>query len=377
MKPFALVAVSALAAAISATANPTSSARCSPVSFLIKASAQNVLFSNLPDETNATAVANWAITNFLNGEAPSNGTFAVSGTYKIAGIYCEPTGPAHGVLEVIVHGLSYNKSMWTGLGYGQQYNWPLYAASQGYHSLTIDRLGHGDSEPSLDPWTIVQVPIQIEIHHQLVKAIKKGGHASPLPRSFSKLVYIGHSFGSGFGTAMADHYPGDFQGLVLTGFSAHINSTILPELDLQPAAVVSPSRYGGANLGYVTTGTVAARRQVFYSGDYDPAIPVGDFLFQDTMSTGEIGTFIDNFPSPIPQYTGAVMVVAGQDDALACNDPALTCDEALNSTAAVFPNAAAFGYYAPPNTGHDLTLHRTAPTTFKVIHEWIEENVHF
>ncbi|KAL1867165.1 hypothetical protein VTK73DRAFT_4277 [Phialemonium thermophilum] len=369
-----------LSAALAAASNGphrVHHAECSKVSFDVSASGDNAVFATLPDRQNETAVIGWINDRFGDLGAPAAGTQHISGTYKIAGVYCWPTrGPSRGVLELLVHGLSYNKSMWTGLGYGNEYDWQAYAASRGYHTLAIDRLGHGSSEPNSDPFNTVQVPLQIDIYHQLIRAIRKGGRTSPLRRSFCRIVWVGHSFGSQFGSAMAQQYPNDFQAIVLTAYSNQLNTSSPPGAPYASASVLFPKRYRGADLGYFVTSTLQGRTAAFYAGDYDPAVAYGDYLYQDTMSAGEIGTFLDAAPRSIPEYRGGVMVVSGDRDAICCNIQGVTCNSILSGTSVVFPNAADYGFYAPPNTGHDLTLHLTAPSTFREVHNWLDSYFH-
>jgi pimeloyl-ACP methyl ester carboxylesterase len=103
----------------------------------------------------------------------------------------------------LVHGMTYNSTLWSGLGFSDHYSWVNHATRRGYPTLAIDRLGHGDSPARPDPVSIIQFALETEIIHQLLSKLR----ASELGRSFSKIVYVGHSYGSLLGNSIARIYP--------------------------------------------------------------------------------------------------------------------------------------------------------------------------
>ncbi len=68
----------------------------------------------------------------------------------------------------------------------------------------------------------------------------------------------------------------------------------------------------------------------YYNGTYDPIIPVLDFETEGTVAVGELfGTTIE----PVPEYTGPVLLVSGDHDAVVCgNNTRGSCLPAANST---------------------------------------------
>ncbi len=358
-----------------AAAVPRPAYTCSDVSFTLHASAANDVFLGGPDPNNATSISNWFDGFLLSGTLPiPNGTTTVSGTFTIAGHYCKPPGKAaRGVLQILVHGLTYNKSMWSGLGFGSTYNWPLFAATQGYHTLAIDRIGHGANQQHPDALSVVQGALHTEVIHQLVAKIRKG--TAGLPSAFHKIIYVGHSYGSFVGNALSRTHPADADAIVLTGYSAGPDEQTVGiySFNLAPAVTVNSKRFAGVPPGYLTNQNESSRETAFYGGSYDPAIPKHDFAVEDTGSLGEYAEQTFGFlPS---SYTGPVLVVAGANDSVFCDAAIGPCDTILNQTGALFPNASAYTHYVAPNTGHVLTLHYSAPTTMGVIHTWL--NKHF
>ncbi|KAB5566210.1 Alpha/Beta hydrolase protein [Coniochaeta sp. 2T2.1] len=344
---------------------------CSPVTFSILATAQNLLYSGTPDPNNETEIVNFVHNIFTGTVLQATGTQAVSGTFNINAIYCRPLiSSPDDVLEILVHGISYNKTMWSGLGFGDYYNWHTFANLNGYHTLAIDRLGHGTSDHP-DPFALVEGVLQVEIMHQLIALIKSSSN-NPLGRSFGKIAYVGHSYGSFIGGAHARIYPDDIDALVLTGFSTAIVFDPVANLQLASAANLCPERFPNTPLGYVTTAVESEREAAFYAGLYDHDIPQVDFAYKDTVTDGEVAG-LGFILQPAFGYTNPVLLVTGVNDALFCHPPISSCRATLDASRVFFPNSTNFQYEAIPETGHCLTLHYSAPATFARVHQFFNK----
>ncbi|KAK4234370.1 putative cardiolipin-specific deacylase, mitochondrial [Achaetomium macrosporum] len=349
-----------------------------------------LIFASPPDPNNSTAIVDFMRQTWLGNAPATNGTTAVSGTWTIAGTYCAPRpGQAaklpHSTLEVLIHGITYNHSMWAGLGFPRAsdpnaedhiYNWHAYANSRGYATLALDRLGHGSSPQRPDPLTVVQPQLQVEILHQIIAAVRSASSPyNALHQAFERVVIVGHSYGSYVGAALAAQHPADAEAAVLTGYSNYYNFTDVINAEWVPAAQHDPARLG-ANLpkGYVTMAREEDRTRALYAGAYDPAIPPVDFASEDTLTVGEIGA-LGAILGDAVGYTGHVLVVTAVEDAFFCEPPKATCEAHLASTASSFPDAASYSYFAPENTGHDLTLHYSSKDTFERVHDWLDEKL--
>jgi len=341
---------------------------CSPVSFAVTASAENIVPASPPDRHNATAINAYIVNSFTSGQNIS-GTKQVSGSFMIKGTFCRPppTVKPHGTLQLLVHGITYNRAMWTGLGVSGAYNWHAYATKAGYHTLSIDRLGHGDNPQRPDPFDIVQGSLHVAILHQITGLVRRGDAATGIP-AFKRAVYIGHSYGSLLGNLFSIQHPGDIDAYVLTGFSSSL--AIPPALigSLFSAAEVSP-RLAGLDLGYVTINTEATRTATFYAGGFDPAVAHLDFAVADTTAVEELlGPGIISSTSP---YTGPVFIVTGDKDVIFCGGGPSTCAATLNKTVELYPSSGNFGTFVVPNSGHTLCLHYSLPQTVAAIHSWL------
>ena len=86
-----------------------------------------------------------------------------------------------------------------------------------YYTLSLDRLGIGNSSHG-EPLNEIQSFIEIAATVQLTQMLRNGTFPG-VNRTFSKVVHVGHSFGSAQTYALASMYPNITDGIVLTGFS--------------------------------------------------------------------------------------------------------------------------------------------------------------
>ncbi|KAH6628819.1 Alpha/Beta hydrolase protein [Chaetomium tenue] len=310
--------------------------------------------------------------------AATNGTLTVSDTFTIKGTYCNPksTGankPPKG-LQILVHGITYNKTMWAGFGFSpSDYSWHTAATSRGYATLALDRLGHGANPQHPDPLSVVQPQVQIDIMHAIFAAARSATAPlnAVLGRVYDKVVFVGHSYGAFLGAALGAQYPADADALVLAGYSSYFDFSDMIGAEWASAADHDPARFGGLAKGYVAMADETQRTETFYVGGYDAAIPPVDFAYEDTLTVGEIGA-LAAILGPAVGYTGPVLAVTAVEDAFFCEAPKGKCEAHLTATADAFPDAESFDYFAPENTGHDLTLHYTARDTAEQVHDWLD-----
>ena len=87
--------------------------------------------------------------------------------------------------------------MWSGLGLGEQYSWHAAANAEGYHTLAIDRVGHGpgakyasNGESFPDPLMVMQSSFHVESIAQMISAIRGNTKKNVLGRGFDKIIYV-------------------------------------------------------------------------------------------------------------------------------------------------------------------------------------------
>jgi hypothetical protein len=60
------------------------------------------------------------------------------------------------------------------------------------------------------------------------------------------------------------------------------------------------------------------------------------------------------------------------EDVFFCEAPRERCEGHLAAAGDAFPDAASYEFFAPEETGHDLTLHYSAEETFRRVHDWLD-----
>lgn len=337
---------------------------CSSVSINVTAEAANVVFEDLPDRNNATAVIEFLASSF-DATRTQHSWHQINGTFTIRATHCRPRieSPNSKSLQLLVHGITYDRAMWSGFGF-PHYDWHTYATSLGYHTLAIDRLGHGIESPHPDPFAVVQGALQVEIIHNLVHAVRE---SQSTLGDFNKIIYVGHSYGSSLGNMLAQKHPLDVDAFILTGFSRDLGTSASALSAYASAAMVS-SRFKGHPLGYQTAVNESDRTASFYGGSFDPSLAALDYTREDTVTVGEL---LSPGLQPVEtDYRGNVLVMTGDLDVLFCPGGLDTCADALRGTKSLFPNAT-FSSVVIPNTGHCLTLHRSAPLAMETAHTWL------
>ncbi|KAH9818210.1 alpha beta-hydrolase [Teratosphaeria destructans] len=359
--------------------------RCKEVAFKVSGTAMNRNITGLDFGNVDTLHAAFAADDFPR--------IPVSGSQVIAGWYCEPAceNTNNTKLQFFLGGITTNREYWTAQGgtslvdppnppYDPAlYSWVDYANNLGYPTLALDHLGTGRSSRP-DPILVTQQPYEMALYHDLVTQIK-AGTTGQLPRAYADLTYIGQSYGSVLGNAMAGAYPTDFTHVILTGFT----KTVLPSLGgvarqaPLAAATVMPARFAGLAPGYVTSSVEQARTDSFFgshqSVDFDSQVAHLFYTREDVVSLGQfVSTYLNIGASP--QYTGRVLVITGEQDQAFCGlgssaiDPNPHCGTLLASTGSLYPNAD-YNYQSVPRTGHSSLLHLTAQTTLKVSHQFL------
>jgi pimeloyl-ACP methyl ester carboxylesterase len=213
-----------------------------------------------------------------------------------------------------------------------------------YCTLSFDRLGIGNSSHG-EPMNEIQSFLEVAATVQLTKMLRNG----TLPgvnHTFTRVVHVGHSFGSAQTYSLANSYPELTDGIVLTGFTmnssfagsfvaagsyqlanrnqplrfgdftgAQIQSllgsyaesllTYLSPLDL--ASLPSPA---GLPSGYLLTATPEAINYQFFKPNYfDPSILT---LAESTKQPVTVGELLTLASIPMTnKFAGPVMVITG------------------------------------------------------------------
>ena len=145
--------------------------------------------------------------------------------------------------------------------------------------------------------------------HQLVLELNSG--AAITGEKFTKVIFVGHSYGSVLGNYLAVDHPSDFVILILTGFGNNLayaadglNATLLT-----PASSFAP-RFSGLSPGYMVISSQNGRRTYFYGppGSFDEQLFQLDFPTQDEIGLREAFSLSGGLRTA-SSYTGLVFVL--------------------------------------------------------------------
>ena len=225
----------------------------------------------------------------------------VTSTFEISARYCTPAKKGSGIVQVLTHGLGFDKVYWEFDGPSSPYNYVKVATGAGYSTLAYDRIGNGESTVS-DPYNINQGPTELAVLAALTTALRAGALHSGIAKP-KTVVHVGHSYGSELSHGLASAAPQLTDGLILTGYSS--NDSFQPiwaaSTTFHLASVNQPKRFGSRNSGYLTWPDEYANEFGFFLyPHFDPAVlakaeatkypfTVGEFLTQALIPMGKVG----------------------------------------------------------------------------------------
>lgn len=298
--------------------------------------------------------------------APAEGR---ANSWTVQTTLCQPFRWTREV-DVLTHGATYTGTYWDWKQQPELYSYVSQALTDGRATLTYDRIGNGNSSRPVS--TDITMASDAHVLHQLVRLMKVLG--------FKQINSISHSYGSGVVLQEAATYD-DVNTVVLSGY-LHRPSNPAVTAGNYPANQDPKFSALGLDNGYLTS-RPGVRGSSFHSPTSDPAVVAFDEEQKDLVSlTGLLG-FLGARGVPAAtnvsnQVTVPVLVVNGQQDAIFCYDPAtFNCADAAAVTANEAPYYAAaknFAVVTIVDSGHDLTLHPSAGTSYQVISNWLELN---
>lgn len=183
------------------------------------------------------------------------------------------------------------------------YSYVDVALSRGFHTVSIDRYGIGNSSHG-EPLNQVQAPAEVSALLEVSNMLRNGTFPS-VNTKFNKVVHVGHSFGSAQSYVLSAMYPNATDGVVLTGFS--MNATWLPatvaDWNLHLARLNQPLRFGNVTIGrqsrwsskYLSTNTV----QLIQSALSFIGINFGNYAVWEEIATTEVGDIINGYNATV------------------------------------------------------------------------------
>jgi pimeloyl-ACP methyl ester carboxylesterase len=389
--------------------------------------------------------------------------------YNISATLCRPETVDNGVLQILTHGIGFDKSYWDLPPPFANYSYVATVVDAGYSTLAIDRLGVGGSSRG-DPINEIQAALHVEALASITQLIRNGtfwsqcvsyssltstsisqrngwgppfgingdhfpakaipsspstasppwhswGGESSDPPLWTKIIHVGHSFGSALTLSLTAKYPSLSDGIILTGFT--LTSAYLPLFvagaSFQAAHSNQPFRLGSTfdiaavspviartnasdelqeeyNLlsllmksdsglpnaypdGYLVSATFQGLIYLFLlPGFFNSLLAGWAERHKQPVTPGELltlGPLISEAPST---FTGPVLLFTGSADLPFCAGACGlgTGNLVAQGIDAMWPRAKVVNAYVQPNTGHGLTMHWNATAGYAVINEWLK-----
>lgn len=374
-------AFSAVAALVVA-AGLASARYCQNITIPVTISARNAVFNIAAPQTNI------AVTDFIlqlsqqssnYSDAVLTGYATVSGTYDLAATYCAPKKGAGKTLQILTHGIGFDRSYWDLPLNNYNYSYVETAVDEyGFSTLSYDRLGIGSSKHG-EPVNEIQAQLEIAA----LTAVTKLARAQKIPgvkASFKKVVHVGHSFGAIQSFALARNEPKLSDGLILMGIG--MNGTFFPFYELAGNFVSATSVPASASkyvAGYLVAGNPSAFQTNFFApGQFDPAVLDLAYRKGQPVTIGEMLS-IGTAAGGVSQFRGPALVITGSRDVAFCGGDCLaTGDPALASIPAgvrnFLPAAKRFEAFIVPGAGHALNFEYSHETTFQKISQFLVGN---
>jgi len=279
----------------------------------------------------------------------------------VAGTLCSPRGAD--TVQLLLPGGTYDRTYWTMRGDPRGSSYVEYMGRAGYATFAMDRLGTGRSSA---PHSSLFAPdSHRDSVHQVVQKLRQ---------AYDKVVLVGNSLGSTLAWMVAERWPDDVDGLVLTGESATPDWDAFTELGAAYIPAPQDPRLAGRGLddGYTSLPIGGKSAWMYHRPTASPAVMAVDELTgePDVFALGDAGVGGDIH---VPVY-----VIVGEYDRLLCGPGATDCTSSaalLAGERGHYPADARLEALVVEDTGHVLNLHRTAETWFAAVRDWLGRNI--
>ncbi|PHH75948.1 hypothetical protein CDD82_4211 [Ophiocordyceps australis] len=366
-----------------ALASAVAAKRCREIVVPVDISSSNTVYDVATPRTEIDT------TNFFLNLARQNSNYSatiakghrtIQGSYKLATTYCEPDSGPGNAIQIMTHGIGFDRSYWD---YGYQNNYYSYinrAVEHGYSTLTWDRLGIGHST-HLDAISEAQIFLEVAALGALTQHVRDG-KICDVNHRFTKLVHVGHSFGSVMTFILTQMDPGVTDAIVLTGYSQRPDymAEFVLGGDFVPVSSL-PMLGNKYSPGYVAPRTsVGVQTNFFAPGDFDAQMLKSATLNGQPAALGELLTL--GAAGMMSGFGGAVQIVTGERDVPFCGGDCFntksigaSAPNLLESSRNNFANARNFSATVVPHAGHGLNFQYSCGVTYKAMLDFLHDNL--
>jgi pimeloyl-ACP methyl ester carboxylesterase len=291
---------------------------------------------------------------------------------SVYGELCVPAKSHPRVIQVLVHGTTYDHNYWDLPGFGGRYSYVKHTVARGYAALAIDRVGVGRSSHPLS--ALITVDADAETLHQVLQAVRSTGFPGG---AYSRVALVSHSFGTEISELELSRYH-DADGFIATGWLAGLPKPVSTAglLARSYSAFLDPAFAGrGLDPGYLTT-RPGTRAFLYQEGTYDPAVLAKDEELKQTYTSGELATFTRPLllEHITEQITGPVLLVLGEYDVFFCGLLAVDCStggSVRRTEAPYWKSASSLQAYVQQGAGHDISLSYNNTAGFVAEDGWL------
>ncbi|KAK2602131.1 hypothetical protein N8I77_008689 [Diaporthe amygdali] len=359
----------------------SSARKCIDLSIDVPVVSRNAVF-NQTTPTTDIEVTNFALDLTRQGHNRTNevltGYANIKKTYTVAATYCEPDSGPSKTLQLLTHGIGFDRTYWD-LSIND-YNYSYVAVANddyGYSTFAWDRLGIAQSQHG-EAVNEIQSSLEIAALYTLTKQLREGS-IDGISCGFDKVVHVGHSFGSIQSYSLAVLHPGASDGLILTGFSQA--SQFVPYFALGANFVAANGLPPFLTYpdGYLASSDPSGVQTDFFSpGAFDPALLDLATASGKPVTVGELLTISAATAMKNP-LKGPVLIITGGRDIPFCGGDCLLTGSSLPNflemSKPMFPSASKFEAIVVGEAGHGLNLEYSHPFTYGKILDFVTQNV--
>ncbi|OAA74553.1 hypothetical protein LEL_08134 [Akanthomyces lecanii RCEF 1005] len=304
----------------------------------------------------------------------------INKAYTLAATICHPPSGPSSTLQILTHGVGFDRSYWDYPFAGYNYSYVADALAAGYSTLSWDRLGIAASSHG-DPVQEIQLGLEVEALRQLTWMADEGHLCGLGGHRFTKKVHVGHSFGSAMTYSLSSRYPNITDAIVLTGFSQAPSYLGLFALGANFAPVaVNPTLKTKYTTGYVAPrDSIGVHIDFFGPGDFSDDMLAYATEHGQPAALGELLTVGDGAAKP-SSFAGAVQIITGEYDVPFCGgncNMVMTGDapNILEMSRPMFSKAKTFNATVVPGAGHGLNFGYSHTVTYKGILDFLKQEL--
>jgi pimeloyl-ACP methyl ester carboxylesterase len=291
------------------------------------------------------------------------------GAYRVRGTLVGPAqglGRNGGAATLYLHGLGFGEFFWSFTAVAG-YDFAAQMAARGHVSVIIDRLGYGASDHP--PGTQSCIGGQADIAHQIVSQLRAGTYTMEggRPVSFGRVALVGHSVGGEIAQVETWSFR-DVDAVGVLSWADQGQSLLATTTFLQAGVTCANGGVSSAGApGYAPFGATAADFDAAMFHDAAPAVVNAANALRNPDPCGDDNSVVEGIALDhvmLPTVTVPVFLLYGSNDAL-FPPPAGSLQQAH------FVSSHDVSLTQLADTGHAVTLERSAPTLEANLSRWL------